>query len=139
MRWLSRGLVLQWVFCLLKEVKLFVEGNKIIEEQDVKGWISGPSFSMDVTGHLNRGSFNKELQGKDKLITEMLDSIKALKVVLRLWEDLLKVHNFVHFPHLKSLETTLHKCVQGYFQKHFSATTGAHQSIPGLQNYGTGI
>jgi hypothetical protein len=68
--------------CLLKEVRLFVEKNKIIEEQDVEGWINGPSFFMDVTGHLNTNSFNKELQGKDKLITEMFDSIKAFKVVL---------------------------------------------------------
>jgi hypothetical protein len=32
---------------------------------------------MDVTGYLN--TLNKELQGKDKLITEMFDSIKAFK------------------------------------------------------------
>jgi hypothetical protein len=56
--------------------------NKIIEEQDVEGWISGPSFFMDVTDHLNMNSFNEELQGKDKLITEMFDSIRAFKVVL---------------------------------------------------------
>jgi hypothetical protein len=57
---------------------------------------------VDVTDHLN--TLNKELQGKDKLIREMFDSIKAFKVKLRLWENQLKVHNLVHFPHLKSLE-----------------------------------
>jgi hypothetical protein len=32
----------RFFFCLLKEVTLFVEKNKLIEEQDVEGWVSGP-------------------------------------------------------------------------------------------------
>jgi hypothetical protein len=50
---------------------------------------------VDVTGHLN--TLNKELQGKDKLITEMFASIKAFKVKLRLWEYKLKVHTLFTF------------------------------------------
>jgi hypothetical protein len=41
--------------------------------------------NVNVTGHLN--ILNKELQGRDKLITEMSDIIKAFKVTLRMWED----------------------------------------------------
>jgi hypothetical protein len=67
---------------------------------------------VDVTGHLN--TLNKELQGKDKLITEMFDSIKAFKVKLRLWEKQLKVRDLVHFLHLKSLETIFPECIQEY-------------------------
>jgi hypothetical protein len=82
-RWLRRGIVMQRFFYLLKEIKLFTENkNKRIEELDDEGWISDLAFFMDVTGHLN--TLNKELQGKDKLITEMFDSIKAFKVKLRL-------------------------------------------------------
>jgi hypothetical protein len=36
-------------------------------------------------GHLN--TRNKVLQCKDKLITEMFDSIEAFRVTLQLWED----------------------------------------------------
>jgi len=38
-----------------------------------------------MTGHLN--SLNKELKGKDKLITEMFESIKAFRIKLQLWEN----------------------------------------------------
>jgi hypothetical protein len=37
---------------------------------------------VDVTGHLN--SLNKELQGKDKLITDLSDNIKAFSVKIQL-------------------------------------------------------
>jgi hypothetical protein len=72
---------------------------------------------MDVTGHLN--TLNRELQGKDNLFTEMFDSIKAFKVKLRLWENQLKVHNLVHFPHLKSLETIFPDHVKEYSRSIF--------------------
>jgi hypothetical protein len=55
-----------------------VEKNKIIEELDDEGWMSDPSFFVNVAGHLNMNSFNKELQGKDKPITEMFDRIKVV-------------------------------------------------------------
>jgi hypothetical protein len=77
--------------------------NKRIEELDDEGWISDLASFADMTGHLN--TLNKELQGKDKLITEIFNNIKAFKVKLRLWENRLKVHNLVHFPHLKFLGT----------------------------------
>jgi hypothetical protein len=81
---------------------LFTEKkNKRIEELDDGGWISDSAFFVDVTGHLN--TLNEELQGKDTLITEMFDGIKAFKVKLRFWENQLKVHKLVHFPDLKSL------------------------------------
>jgi hypothetical protein len=91
--------------------------NKIIEELDDEGWISDSAFFVDVTGHLN--TLNKELQGKDKLITEMFDSIKAFKVKLRLRENQLRVHNLVHFPHLRSQETIFAECIQEYYRSIF--------------------
>jgi hypothetical protein len=44
--------------------------NKRIEKPNDEGWISDLAFFVDVTGHLN--TLNKELQGKDKLITEIV-------------------------------------------------------------------
>jgi hypothetical protein len=69
--------------------------KKRIEELDDEGWMRDAASLVDVTDHLN--TLNKELQGKDKLITEMFDSIKVFKVKLRLWENQLQVHNRVHF------------------------------------------
>jgi hypothetical protein len=72
---------------------------------------------VDVTSHLN--TLNKELQGKDKLITEMFYCIKAFKVKLRLWENQLQVHNLVHFPRPKSLETIFPERIQEYSRSIF--------------------
>jgi hypothetical protein len=60
-------------------------------------------------------TLNKELQGKDKLLTEMFDSINAFKVSLRLLENQLKVHNL----HLKSLETLFPERIQEYSRSIF--------------------
>jgi hypothetical protein len=59
-------------------------------------------------GDLN--NLNKKLQGKDKLITD------THRVKLRLWENQLKLHNFVNFPRLKSLDTLFPERIQGYSQ-----------------------
>jgi hypothetical protein len=91
--------------------------NKRIEELDDEGRISDLAFFVDVTGHLN--TLNKELQGKDKLVTEMFDSIKAFKVKLRLWKNQLQVHISVHFSHLKSLETIFPERIQEYSRSIF--------------------
>jgi hypothetical protein len=77
-----------------------MEKGRNIEELNDEGWITDLAFLVDVTGHLN--NLNKELQGKDKLITDMYNNIKAFRVKLRLWENQFKLHNPVHFPHLKS-------------------------------------
>jgi hypothetical protein len=61
-------------------------------------------------------NLNKKLQGKDKLITDTHNNIKAFRVKLRLWENQLKLHNFVNFPRLKSLDTLFPERIQGYFQ-----------------------
>jgi hypothetical protein len=69
---------------------------------------------VDVTRHLN--NLNKELRGKHKLITDVCNNIKAFRVKLRLWENQLKLHNLVHFPHLKSLDTIFPERIEEYSQ-----------------------
>jgi hypothetical protein len=76
-----------------------------MKELNDEEWITYPRFLVDVTDYLN--NLNKELQGKDKLITDMYNNIKAFRFKFRLWEYQLKLNNFVHFPHLKSLDTIL--------------------------------
>jgi hypothetical protein len=79
-----------------------------------EGWITDTAFLVDVTRHLN--NLNKELRGKHKLITDVCNNIKAFRVKLRLWETQLKLHNLVHFPHLKSLDTIFPERTEEYSQ-----------------------
>jgi hypothetical protein len=44
-------------------------------------WTSDSAFLVDLTGHFN--SPNKDLQGKQKLITEMFDNIREFEVKFR--------------------------------------------------------
>jgi hypothetical protein len=67
-----------------------------------------------VAGQLN--NFNKELQGKDKLITEVHNNIKAFEVEVRLWENQAKLHNTCHVQHLKSLDTMYPERIQEHSQ-----------------------
>jgi hypothetical protein len=49
----------------------------------------------------------------------MYNNIKAFRVKLRLWENQLKLHNLLHFPHLKSLDTIFSERIQEYSQSIF--------------------
>jgi hypothetical protein len=110
-RWLRQGSVLKQFFDLLDEIKLFMEKKgRNIEELNDEGWITDLAFLVDVTGHLN--NLNKELHGKDKLITDMYNNIMVFKSSFDSGKNQLKQHNFVHFPHLKSLDTIFPERIQ---------------------------
>ena len=59
------------------------------------------AFMVDVTEHLN--ILNKQLQGRNKIVTQFYDSILAFKLKLLLWETQLENGNAAHFPSLKHL------------------------------------
>jgi hypothetical protein len=70
----------------LNEIKLYTEEKgKNFEELNDEGWVADLALLVVVSGHLN--NFNKQLQRKDELITNMYDSIMAFEVKLRLWKD----------------------------------------------------
>jgi hypothetical protein len=96
----------------LNKIKVFIEEmNKGPEELGDERWLSDLSFLCRCDRRLVC-SFNRELQGREKIITEMFDSINAFKgPSFLLWEDQLKVHN-IHFLHQKSLETIIAGNVQ---------------------------
>lgn len=79
-RWLNEGCASKYLD-LLNEIKLSMEKKgREAEEFNDGEWITNLAFLVDVTGHLNK--FNKELQGKGKLITDTIINIKAFKVRL---------------------------------------------------------
>jgi hypothetical protein len=55
-------------------------------------------FPVKITGHLNK--FNCRLQGKDKLIHAIYDSIKGFQMKHVLREHQLKINNYSHFQTL---------------------------------------
>ncbi|XP_035500193.1 general transcription factor II-I repeat domain-containing protein 2-like [Scophthalmus maximus] len=96
-RWLSRGKVLNRVFELSKEICQFMDskGKDTTVLRDEK-WKCELAFLADVTAHLN--VLNLHLQGRDRIITDMYDTVKAFKVKLLLWETQMRQSNLPHFP-----------------------------------------
>lgn len=96
-RWLSRGKVLNRVFELIKEICRFMDskGKDSTVLRDEK-WKCELAFLADITAHLN--VLNLQLQGRDRMITDMYDAVKAFQVKLLLWETQMHQCNLPHFP-----------------------------------------
>ncbi|XP_072239317.1 general transcription factor II-I repeat domain-containing protein 2-like [Leuresthes tenuis] len=96
-RWLSRGKVLNRVFELSNEICQFMDskGKDSTVLRDEK-WKCELAFLADITAHLN--ALNLQLQGRDRMITNMYDAVKAFQVKLLLWETQMQKCNLPHFP-----------------------------------------
>jgi len=100
-RWLSRGKFLQRFRDLLSEIKLFLasRGDEFKQlEDDV--WLLDLAFLVDITAMLNE--LNLDLQGKDKLIFDMISSINAFTQKLQLIITKLDNKNLTYFPNMLS-------------------------------------
>ncbi|KAL3989177.1 hypothetical protein ACER0C_013495 [Sarotherodon galilaeus] len=91
-RWLSR------------EIKQFMEekGKPVLEFHCAE-WMQDLAFMVDVTEHLN--NLNKQLQGRNKVVTQYYDSIRSFKLKLLLWETQLAGSDAARFPCLKNVCT----------------------------------
>lgn len=102
-RWLSRGLVLKRFYELRSEIKMFMhEKGRDVQELNDSAWVQDLAFMVDMTEHLNY--LNIKLQGRNKLVTDLHDSIHAFELKLNLFEGQLAENNTAHFPTLKSLQ-----------------------------------
>ncbi|XP_041858599.1 general transcription factor II-I repeat domain-containing protein 2-like isoform X2 [Melanotaenia boesemani] len=101
-RWLSRGKVLRRFFELREEIRAFqaTRTNNIQVPSD-KHWISDLAFLVDITELLN--ILNLQLQGKDQIINQMYDHIRAFKQKLLLLSRHLSTGNLAHFSSLKEV------------------------------------
>ncbi|XP_076643549.1 general transcription factor II-I repeat domain-containing protein 2-like [Halictus rubicundus] len=81
-RWLSRGMK-----------------DNPFSQFDDKGRMCDFVFCVDITQHLNE--LNIKLQGKNKLVTEMFDKIKAFEQKLKIWNQQLESNKTVNFAILR--------------------------------------
>ena len=85
-RWLSRGKVLQRFLDLLPEIIIFLKSRG--EEYDQlsdDACLLDLGFLTDLTAKLN--DLNRELQGKDRSIGDMISAVNAFKTKLDLWSS----------------------------------------------------
>ncbi|KAM4562536.1 general transcription factor II-I repeat domain-containing protein 2-like [Odontesthes bonariensis] len=111
-RWLSRGAVLKRFYKLRNEIAEFMQAKgKPVEELDDPEWTRDLAFLVDITEHLN--VLNVTMQGRNKLVTEYYDSVRAFQIKLSLWKAQLSQRNAAHFPCLKSLHVN-HQSMDKY-------------------------
>lgn len=99
-RWLSRGRVLERFLSLLSEIRTFLEcKGKHEPELKEPHWILQLAFLTDITSHMN--TVNLQLQGRDKLPSKMLNTIRAFqnKITALYIPD----RQFTHFPKLRAV------------------------------------
>ncbi|XP_066977883.1 general transcription factor II-I repeat domain-containing protein 2B-like [Macrobrachium rosenbergii] len=65
-------------------------------------WLKDLAFMVDITDHLNH--LNIQMQGKNKLVTDFYDLIRAFEIKLQLFQRQIASHNLAHFPNLKSMQ-----------------------------------
>ncbi|KAK1890479.1 General transcription factor II-I repeat domain containing protein 2A [Dissostichus eleginoides] len=98
-RWLSKGKVLSRFFELLDAVKLFMEEkDKDYPELSDPKWIMDLAFLVDMLCHLDR--LNLDLQGKLKMLPDLVQSVFAFVNKLKLFKTHLQKGELAHFPSL---------------------------------------
>ncbi|KAJ8333451.1 hypothetical protein SKAU_G00118300 [Synaphobranchus kaupii] len=96
-RWLSKGKVLSRFFELLDAVKLFMEEkHKEYTELSDPQWILDLAFLVDMLRHLDR--LNLDLQGKLKILPDLVQSVFAFVNKLKLFKIQLQRGELTHFP-----------------------------------------
>ena len=102
-RWLSKGKVLSrfWdlknrVLEFLTEIDELPAERKCLEDAD---WQNDLAFLVDITSHLN--VLNVQLQGSNKLFTNMCNSVASFEMRLQLFATQLSQGNLDNFDHLK--------------------------------------
>jgi len=68
-------------------------------------WQWDLAFLTDICSHCNL--LNIKLQGKDKLIFELLNDVTAFEGKLKLFVQHVNRHNFAHFPTCDKLRSTV--------------------------------
>ena len=95
-RWLSRGKIFERFFLLRKEIATFMEMlGEPVPELQIYSRVEDLAFLSDIVKHLN--VLNQSLQGVDKIITNMIDTVKAFMRKHDLWQKQMAQGNIENF------------------------------------------
>ncbi|XP_068235711.1 general transcription factor II-I repeat domain-containing protein 2-like [Palaemon carinicauda] len=95
--------MLKSFYKLRYEIIIFMkEKGKEVHELNDMFCLKDLAFMVDITDHLN--NLNIQMQGKNKLVTEFYDLIRALEIKLKFFQGQIAAHNLAHFPSLKSMQ-----------------------------------
>ncbi|KAG5848650.1 hypothetical protein ANANG_G00101020 [Anguilla anguilla] len=107
-RWLSKGKVLSRFFELLDAVKLFMEEkDKDYPELSDLEWIIDLAFLVDMLCHLDR--LNLTLQGKLKMLPDLVQSVFAFVNKLKLFKAHIQKGRFNAFSHSAKSQRAIHQ------------------------------
>ncbi|XP_068250780.1 protein FAM200C-like [Palaemon carinicauda] len=99
-RWLSRGNVLNRVWALKTELKMFLTDKKhtLAEKFRKTTWLALLAYLADIFGHVNE--LNKELQGKKVNLLLAREKNSAFVSKLKYWNQKLNANKTAVFPKL---------------------------------------
>ena len=101
-RWLSAGKCLQRFFEIRREIpdfiNQFVSQDTVQLEKEIKSFdfLKELAFLTDITNHLN--DLNQKLQGRNKIISDLLGNVNGFQNKLSLFKLSLENHDLTHFP-----------------------------------------
>lgn len=127
-RWLSRGNVVSRFFELLNPVKLFLaEKHKDYPELHDPQWISDLAFLVDMLHYLN--GLNVDLQGKFKMLPDLVQSVFTFVNKLKLFKTHLQKRDFIHFPSLLKASEQAAEVVNGSTARYATLLENLEQSF----------
>lgn len=101
-RWLSISNVLSSYFKLLDPIKQFMEEKgKSFPQLNEPQWLLDLAFFIDVVQYLQ--ALNKSLQGKEKLISDLSQTVLSFHNKLKLFTKDLQTKKIAHFKCLKKI------------------------------------
>ncbi|XP_061468686.1 general transcription factor II-I repeat domain-containing protein 2-like [Rhineura floridana] len=99
-RWLSTSNVLNRFVDLLEPIITFLEEKKIFyPELENDEWMQDLMFLTDIMNHLQ--TLNLPLQGKDKIVSDLTQTIFSFQNEIRVFQRDILSRNFSYFPNLK--------------------------------------
>lgn len=128
-RWLSKSKVLSRFFELLDAVKLFMEEkDKDYPELSDLEWIMDLAFSVDMLCHLDR--LNLTLQGKLKMLPDLVQSVFAFVNKLKLFEAHIQKGDLTHFHTLlKASEQVTSAALKKKRDRYATLVANLHESF----------
>uniref|UniRef100_A0A8C6S850 DUF4371 domain-containing protein n=1 Tax=Neogobius melanostomus TaxID=47308 RepID=A0A8C6S850_9GOBI len=102
-RWLSKGRALERMCALLTEIKTFLQmknnatAAEHLAQLEDKSFMANVAFLTNIFGHLNL-----QLQGRGKIIVDMVEKLESFIKKLELFETDMTSKRLLHFPTLKT-------------------------------------